>query len=215
MKKNTKIFATAAITLTFAGSLLAYNLSFAAEGEETLSTVEVSTVEPVAVESEVQPVGKEILAEPLAEQPSEIPPRIDISEFKDEIKIPLDLADPTVKAAASEKTENPIAKKVEVQARGQQLIVIYQLEDGKSEVIISQSQNTLGNVDEAVEVAKSWYNATDVKTLEINGHTAVIQDAVNQKQVHLITDTHFFTVASPGTLNLDYLIELAGDISIN
>lgn len=144
--------------------------------------------------------------------------RVNITDIKGEINIPLSLEDIFLQKtnADSSANENRIEKLVEVQAyeHDDNVIAIFQLKDGHHEIIFSQSTNKYGNEQSAVEYTKTWYNSSEVKVQEINGHTAVIEDSSDRKQVHLITDTHFYTVSSPGTSNLDYLIELAGEITL-
>jgi len=144
--------------------------------------------------------------------------RVNITDIKGGINIPLSLEDIFLQKtnADSSANENRIEKLVEVQAyeHDDNVIAIFQLKDGHHEIIFSQSTNKYGNEQSAVEYTKTWYNSSEVKVQEINGHTAVIEDSSDRKQVHLITDTHFYTVSSPGTSNLDYLIELAGEITL-
>lgn len=158
----------------------------------------------------------EILADPLPDQSNKIE-RIDVEEVKG-LRIPLDLAERTT-LKSNDVTNNPISKKKEVQARntadGNQTIVFYELEDGKHEILIAQSDNNSGDEAAAVEEAKSWYDPSDVLIQQVNGHTAVIENAENRVQIHLITNSHFFTVASPGTQNLDYLLEIASEIPLD
>ncbi|WP_042161300.1 hypothetical protein [Paenibacillus gorillae] len=145
--------------------------------------------------------------------------RIDLALVNEAINIPLDLAETTVENSNTPSLSNlQIIKLVNAYAQqssqGTYISAIYQLSDGKHEVMFTQSHNILEDEEAAVEDTKSWYNPNDVKVVEINGHSAVIEDSPDRKLVHLITDTHFYVVASPGIQNIEYLIELAGKIKL-
>ncbi|GGG70041.1 hypothetical protein [Paenibacillus radicis (ex Gao et al. 2016)] len=145
--------------------------------------------------------------------------RIDLSLVNEPINIPLDLADAPVEHSNTSLSSNFQIVKLErayaqQSSQGTDIVAIYQLSDDKHEVIFSQSLNILKNEEAAVEDTKSWYNPDDVRVIEINGHSAVIEDSPDRKLLHLITDTHFYVVASPGIQNVEYLIELAGKIKL-
>ncbi|MCK9858626.1 hypothetical protein [Paenibacillus sp. ATY16] len=147
---------------------------------------------------------------------STTPNRIDLTMVKDTIHLPLNLVDPPLQHTQTSSTALQITKLVDAYGQtsinGETILVIYQLNDDKHEVIFTQSHNKFEDVQAAVEDTKSWYKSEDVKVMEINGCTAVIEDSPSRKQVHLITATHFYTIGSPGTLDLEYLIKLAGKI---
>ncbi|NIK70789.1 hypothetical protein [Paenibacillus sp. BK720] len=147
---------------------------------------------------------------------STTPGRIDLTMVNDSIHLPLNLADPSLHHTHTSSSALQITKLVDahgqISLNGETILVIYQLNDDKHEVIFTQSRNKFEDVQAAVEDTKSWYKSEDVKVMEINGCTAVIEDSPSRKQVHLITAAHFYTIGSPGTLDLEYLITLAGKI---
>lgn len=164
------------------------------------------TVQAAQLESE------ELIAEPINSISNELQ-RFEVDSVKETINIPI-----SVSEIQSSETDNPIVKEVSVHVQKvgdyETVIAIYQLKDGQNEIIVAQSANILGNEAIAVEDTKSWYNEKDVNVLKINGHAAVVEDSESRKQVHLITDSNFYTVSSPGTYNLKYLIEIAEQIDV-
>ncbi|MGG1313730.1 hypothetical protein [Cohnella laeviribosi] len=228
MKKSSKIITTLAAAVLIASAAGIINHSFAASdsGQVKQEETQASTIpveQDATYESVALPDSSELQAAPQADQSANT--RVDLDSITETIGIPLNLADISKQElnsssdlSSTTSSSLKITKLEQVQANktsnGDQVLVIYQLSDGKHEVVMSQSSNILGNVDAAVKDTQSWYDPNDVKVQQINGHTAVIEDAPNRKQVHIITDSHFYTVASPGTLNLDYLIELAGTINV-
>ncbi|MGG4142648.1 hypothetical protein ABEW34_05905 [Paenibacillus algorifonticola] len=222
MNKKTVIILTSVLTLTLGGSAYAaIDTTKIFKQVDSRNTVvnDSNSNNATGIQKFSLVAQDEILAPALNDQSDNS--RIDISNITEQIDIPLDLAGSKSSrslASTSQTTDNSISQLVDIRAErtghGDTVLAIYQLQDGKHEVLISQSTNAFGDEQAAIEDTKSWYNANDVKVIKLNGHHAVIENASNRKQVHLITDEKFYTVASPGTLNLDYLIELAKKINV-
>ncbi|RXZ79824.1 hypothetical protein EBB07_21575 [Paenibacillaceae bacterium] len=203
-------------SLVVSGSAYAFSQINSVTTEENgqSNSSEVFVTEETKTLLEINEAGEELLAVSLEEQPDNLPTRIDASTIKDEINIPLDLASNPIKRSLA--TDNPIKELTEVRGERNgdinEVVAFYTLEDGKHEIIIFQTINPFANKDTAVDEFKKMYPADVVKTQNINGKTAVIEDADHRKQVHLISETHTYSISSPGTLNLEYLIEIAEQI---
>ncbi|GGG60244.1 hypothetical protein [Paenibacillus radicis (ex Gao et al. 2016)] len=199
-----------AASVVIGGSTLLYNHTYVAASEN----IEANTP---SLDQSTAVTKEEVLLPPLADQSANT--RVDVSSLEEDINIPLDLAEDSA-LQNNNLTSNPILEKSHVQARkdtsGEIVTVIYTLADKKNMITISQSSNIYGDEQKAVEDTKTWYAASNLSVQEINGHTAVIENALERKIVHLITDNKFYTVASPGgAADLDYLISIAELIKIN
>ncbi|MFM9278078.1 hypothetical protein [Paenibacillus jiagnxiensis] len=229
MKKKNKLLAVAALTtLLVGGAGVAYNQTFAAgtdgKADTNVSALNMETLVDSQAENEVEaPVDNQ----PELEGPQATPPgekvqqpqgrkTIDIQSVED-INIPLNLADSSSIQAFTSRSakDNPIVELANAVATenkfGEEIIVSYRLAEGQV-IFMSQSEDTLEHKEDTVELAKSWYDPSTVSVEEINGATAVIEDGEARKQIHLITEDKFYTVASTHADNLDYLLEIAHQI---
>ncbi len=219
MKINVKvILSTVALVAVVGGSLLSYNHIYADKNEQIEVTASVTPVDTTAPEIDEQDVvvsNEEIQAPTIDGSPFQ---KIDLATI--DVKIPLDLVDNSEQKVYS-TNGNEISKLVEVRGllhnsnNAKQVIAYYQLADGKHEVIISQFENTSSGRKGAAEATIANYNADDVRVEEHEGYTVVIEDADNRKQVHLISENFYFTVASPGTFDLELLLDVANKIKVS
>ncbi|MFD2116603.1 hypothetical protein ACFSTH_19000 [Paenibacillus yanchengensis] len=209
------IVPTIALVAVIGGSILTYNQSYADKSQH------LGVIEEIQSEFNAPTLDQknEIINDEL------ILPTIDGSPFKSvdlqttDIRIPLDLAGNTIQKllSSNEENETGILKLTEVRGLQQDnsVIAYYQLTDGYHEVILSQTENTFGGQKRAVEATVANYNIDDVKIIEHEGYTIVIEDSSIRKQVHVISESHYFTIASPGTHNLDLLLDIASKIKVS
>lgn len=201
LKVKTILASVVSATLIFGGSVYAINYT--------------ANEEPLQEMTEVYNTQEEVIAPPLLTQSKPIQ-IIDQHQLKNGIDLPLDLVGNN--AAIQTASEQFVTSLKEVKAMDNQgveeVMVIYQLADGAHELILFQTENTYGSVEETINLTLDLYNPEDTRVEEINGHKAVIEDNENRKHVHLITENQFYTVGSPGgTVSLSDLIEVASKIN--
>jgi hypothetical protein len=219
VKINVKIvLSTVALAAVVGGSVLSYNHIYADRNEQievAASATPINAATPEIAEQDVVVSNEEIKAPVIDGSPFQI---IDIETI--DVKIPLDLADNSEQRVYS-SNGNEIIKLADVRSvqhnsnSSKEVIAYYQLADGKHEVIIFQNEITFGGRKGATEATIANYNPDDVRVEEYEEYTLVIEDAELRKQVHVISESHFFTVASPGTRDLELLLDVASKIKVS
>lgn len=220
MKKvNIKIITAISIaaTIVMSVTVLSYNQINAGTKNQNNSHNYDTINNNINISDIQDPSNDEILL-PVIDRPDNIQ-KLDLQNTN--IKIPLDLAEQDVSSfnkSNVSSSDNLIASLVEVRGthngQSNEVIAFYQLADGKHEMIVSQTDNIYGGISGAIEAIKPLYDPNDLKIENYENHSIVIEDSTIRKHVHVITDQFFFTVASPGTLDLDLLLAVSNLIEL-
>lgn len=214
MKIN-KMIASVAFAITLVSGVFIYQISYANQADSSTKVEEVSVEEQsnqlsVVENNDIE--GTENTGSIVKTEPVETPDSIiDISNINPEdIHIPLNLDKSNSFAVASEGLTLQYARGFET-GSGTKIQANYQLPDGKSQILVSQSLNP-GGLD-TIDQLKANFDPENLTETEINGHKAIIEEGRVRGQVFIITDTYFYMVGSTDSIDISVLKAVAEQIN--